>query len=169
VTSSRFSWLRDIRGPKRLRPPGAIDEARFNALCTRCDRCIEVCPYKSIKPAGLGSVAGAGTPVIIAREIPCYLCMKCPPACPTGALEPITDKRRVRMGVAVVNEQTCYAFRRILCRTCVDECPLQDEAIVQDALLRPRVTDKCVGCGICERVCPTTKPAITIRPHQEVV
>lgn len=152
-----------------LRPPGAISEARFKALCTRCNRCIEICPYKSIKPAGVSSLAGAGTPVIIAREIPCYLCMKCPPVCPTAALEPIREKRKVRMGIAVVDEQTCYAFRGILCRTCVDACPLKEDAIVQDAMLQPRVTQQCVGCGICERVCPSSSAAITIRPHEEVV
>jgi len=163
LKSSRFSWFRNRTGGRRLRPPGAIDEARFTALCTRCNRCIEVCPYKSIEPAGI-----TGTPAIVARQIPCYLCMKCPPACPTGALGAITDKRRVKMGVAVVNEQTCYAFQGILCRTCVDECPLTDEAIRQDGMLLPRVTEKCVGCGICERVCPTTRPAIVVRPREEL-
>lgn len=166
MKSSRFAWLRSITGGMRLRPPGAVDERRFAALCTRCNRCIEVCPYKSIKPAGITSVAGAGSPVILAREVPCYLCMKCPPVCPTGALEPITEKRQVRMGIAVVNERTCYAFQGILCRTCVDECPLPDEAIFQDSMLLPRVTDKCVGCGICERVCPAHEAAIVIRPRE---
>jgi Pyruvate/2-oxoacid:ferredoxin oxidoreductase delta subunit len=55
----------------------------------------------------------------------------------------------------------CYAHQGILCRTCVDECPLEGEAIRQDADLRPIVTDRCVGCGVCEHVCPA--PAVAIR------
>ncbi|MBT4501281.1 MAG: 4Fe-4S binding protein, partial [Gemmatimonadetes bacterium] len=39
------------------------------------------------------------------------------------------------------------------------------DAIYQDSQLRPVVTDACVGCGICERVCPAESAAIHIRPH----
>ncbi|MHB0968343.1 MAG: 4Fe-4S dicluster domain-containing protein [Thermoanaerobaculia bacterium] len=161
--SSLRGWLDSLRGPEALRPPGARPEPEFGALCIRCNRCIAVCPYKSLKPAGWNHRADSGTPVLVAREIPCYLCMICPPACPTGALDPITDKRAVRMGTAVVNEQTCYAFLSILCRSCVDECPLGEAAITQTSDLTPIVKDACVGCGICEKVCPMSEPAIVIR------
>lgn len=146
-----------------LRPPGARPEAEFAALCIRCGRCVEVCPYRSLVPAGWRHGPDAGTPIVVAKDVPCYLCMKCPPVCPTGALDPITDKRAVRMGVAVVNEESCWAFQGILCRTCVDECPLAEEAIVQDGELRPVVKQGCVGCGICEAVCPAHEPAIVVR------
>jgi NAD-dependent dihydropyrimidine dehydrogenase PreA subunit len=94
--------------------------------------------------------------------------MLCPSACPTGALDRITDKREVRMGIARVNTDTCYAFNYILCRTCVDECPLGRAALDQDAQLRPVVRNACVGCGICEKVCPAPEPAIVVRPEAEV-
>lgn len=158
-----MTWLEKLCDPQSLRPPGARPEPAFSALCIRCNRCIAVCPYKALKPAGWNHGTTAGAPVLVARDIPCYLCMICPPACPTGALDPITDKRAVRMGIAVVNEDTCYAFLGILCRACVDECPLGEEAIKQDSDLTPRVTDKCVGCGICEKVCPPMEPAIVVR------
>jgi ferredoxin-type protein NapG len=168
MTRSRFGWLRDFLGPAPLRPPGAKPEHQFTALCIRCNRCIEVCPYGTLKPAGPDK-KDMGTPYAIAREIPCYLCMQCPPVCPSGALDPtVTDKRAVRMGIAVIDESTCYAFQGILCRTCVDECPLQGEAIYQNSELKPHVTDKCVGCGICERVCPASRPAIVIRPAGKI-
>ena len=70
------------------------------------------------------------------------------------------------MGRAVVDESTCYAFQGILCRTCIDECPLDDRAIVQNGLLEPVVEDGCVGCGVCERFCPAESPAITVRPEE---
>ncbi len=148
-----------------LRPPGALDEASFDALCIRCGRCVEVCPYHALRPAGPGAGAGMGTPAIVPRREPCWLCMRCPPVCPTGALRPIHDPRRVDMGRARVLTDRCYAFQGVLCRTCLDACPLQGEAIGQDALLRPAVTDRCVGCGLCERRCPAEESAIRVVPR----
>jgi NAD-dependent dihydropyrimidine dehydrogenase PreA subunit len=90
--------------------------------------------------------------------------MRCPPACPTGALDPgLTDPRAVRMGRARVLADRCFAHLGVLCRTCVDECPLEG-AIAQDAELRPVVTDRCAGCGICEARCPAQDAAIVIVP-----
>ncbi len=163
--ADRWQWLRDLLAPAPLRPPGAVNEAKFSALCIRCGRCIAVCPYKSLVPGGWWRPAAAGTPVCIPQRQPCYLCMLCPPVCPTGALAPIADKHQVRMGQAHVSELKCYAFQGVLCRTCVDECPLPYEAIIQDAQLRPQVTDKCVGCGICEKVCPAPEVAIRVIPR----
>jgi len=151
-------------GAAPLRPPGARPEPEFAGLCIRCGRCAEVCPYRAVRPAGLASGLEAGTPVVVAREAPCWLCMRCPPACPSGALEPLTDPKRVRMGFAVVDRERCYAFQGIVCRTCLDACPLQGEAIRQDDELRPVVTDRCVGCGLCEWRCPAAGSAIVVRP-----
>jgi ferredoxin-type protein NapG len=148
-----------------LRPPGAGPEKRFAALCTRCGRCVAACPYRALRPAGWWYGLDAGTPLVVAREAPCTLCMLCPPVCSTGALDrTLTDLRKVRMGKAVVHDRTCYAHQGILCRTCVDECPLQGEAILQDADLKPVVTDRCTGCGLCEKACPAEGSAIRVVP-----
>ena len=32
----------------RLRPPGAVAEKDFLALCIKCGQCLQVCPYHSI-------------------------------------------------------------------------------------------------------------------------
>lgn len=45
--AARFkTWL---RAP--LRPPGALTEDKFIHTCIKCRKCMEVCPYKSIRMA----------------------------------------------------------------------------------------------------------------------
>jgi len=152
---------------KFLRPPGAPAEIDFSAKCIRCGKCMQACPYKSIKTATLlDGLTALGTPFIKAREIPCYLCMKCPPVCPTGALDrSLKDKKDVRMGAAVINKKECLAWNETLCRSCYQSCPIFDEAIKMDEKLRPVVNEKkCVGCGICENVCPVDPAAIAVKP-----
>jgi ferredoxin-type protein NapG len=164
LTRPFAAWLRRAVAPPPLRPPGARPEPAFAALCIRCDRCVEVCPHLALRPAGWAHGPDAGTPLVVAREAACRLCMRCPPICPTGALAPVSEPRAVRMGRARVLPHRCYAFQGILCRTCADECPFEGEAIGMDAELRPRVTEKCVGCGICEQACPADGSAIHVVP-----
>lgn len=162
----------------RLRPPGAVNEQMFMELCIRCARCIEVCPYDSIHRADLYEKLQIGTPYIYADQRACYLCMKCPPVCPTGALNPeLTNDRDVRMGVAVINQDTCLNYLYFkeeitgvsegyaqLCNTCNNVCPFTDEAIYMENQILPVITDKCTGCGICLEKCPTEPKSITIYP-----
>lgn|SRR5574341_388634 len=162
---SRGSWLRRLFAPPPLRPPGARPEEEFAALCIRCGRCTAACPHRAIRPAGAGHGVLAGTPMIVSGEAPCFLCMACPPVCPTGALDrSLREPRAVRMGRARVVERHCFAHQGILCRTCVDECPFEGEAIFLDDDMHPVVTDKCVGCGPCEARCPAPDVAIRVIP-----
>jgi MauM/NapG family ferredoxin protein len=156
---------------KPLRPPGALPEGEFLATCIRCGKCAQACPYGAVRIAGLlDGPAMMGTPVIRARKTPCYLCMKCPPVCPSGALKrTLTKKEEVRMGTAVINKDSCLAWQGTLCRSCFDDCPIYDEAIRMDEKLQPVVDkNKCVGCGVCENVCPVEQTAIMIRPGGKI-
>jgi MauM/NapG family ferredoxin protein len=149
-----------------LRPPGALPEQEFLATCIRCGKCAQICPYGSIRMAGLqDGFLLMGTPVIRARQRPCYLCMKCPAVCPSGALKRSTrDRESVRMGTAAVDRKECLAWQGTLCRSCYDDCPIYNEALAMDNELRPVVNEKkCVGCGICENVCPLEDPAIVVK------
>ncbi len=153
---------------KPLRPPGAQDELHFVASCIRCGKCGQACPYRSIKIASiLDGFSMMGTPYIKPRDVPCYACMKCPPVCPSGALNrDLRQKQDIRMGTAFINKRTCLPWQGTLCRSCYENCPIFDEAIVMDEELRPVVDEKkCIGCGICENVCPVDQAAIIVRPR----
>ncbi|KAA0257813.1 4Fe-4S dicluster domain-containing protein [Deferribacter autotrophicus] len=161
----------------RMRPPGAQEESKFMELCIRCARCIEVCPYDSIKRADVFERLQIGTPYIFAEEKGCYLCMKCPTVCPTGALDNnITKPEQVEIGIAIINQETCLNFKyfideekgvsedALLCSICYDVCPLRDTAIVMEHFILPVITDSCTGCGVCTEKCPTTPKSVNIIP-----
>jgi Fe-S-cluster-containing hydrogenase component 2 len=117
-----------------------------------------------------GSKAGfaLGTPYLDAERIPCYLCegrenLECIAACPTRALQPVAGIQEIRMGTAVIQKDLCLAYNRVVCRSCWHACPLANEAIGFDAMLRPVVNDEaCIGCGLCTYACPTEPTSIPI-------
>jgi len=145
-----------------LRPPGAVEENKFEQICIRCRKCQLVCPYKTIRTAHAEWGVKMGTPFIYPREIPCYLCMKCPEVCPSSALHKV-EKEEVNMGKAVIDTSLCLPYNGIICLACFERCPMYREAITLKNEIYPEVhKDKCVGCGICEHVCLTESPAIIV-------
>lgn len=174
-------------GPSLLRPPGALDEFDFLLACTRCDKCIKACPQDSILPAGPGSALASGTPHILPRNMPCFLCtsLPCIPACPEGALvwpkrkvgeEELEGPPAVRMGLARVKPRLCLTWEHEdepaqPCTTCVDRCPYPGKAIrmgepAEGQLPHPEViADFCTGCGLCTFGCPSPNPAIVVDPR----
>lgn len=94
-----------LQAEMRLRPPGAVSEEEFLALCIKCGQCLQVCPYHSIKLADMAKGHGVGTPYIDARERGCYACsaVPCVLACPSGALDHSCEKPEdIKMGIAVL-------------------------------------------------------------------
>jgi NAD-dependent dihydropyrimidine dehydrogenase PreA subunit len=90
--------------------------------------------------------------------------MKCSDICPTGALRPVPAEK-AGMGMAYLDIKRCVDYQEenhIMCWTCYERCPLRGTAIVLQNGYRPAVTDKCVGCGVCEYVCPVK--AVTVLP-----
>lgn len=168
------NFLRDLLGASSLRtalrPPGAIEESDFVDRCIKCGQCAQVCPYDSIVMTHIPWGGKAGTPVIYAREVPCYVCMECPPVCPTGALDPgVRKKEQIEMGVAVIDESICLPFMGVICKACFEACPIYREAITLPDEIHPKVHEEhCIGCGICEHVCVAEVSAITVRPREYV-
>lgn len=134
-----------------LRPPGAI--ADFLARCIRCGKCMEVCPYDSIRFLGITAGALAHTPYIDPLKTPCYLCLqrgddgrdrplgkylRCGEVCPTGALVKIVNDKQVlafvpkelKMGVATLDRRICLAWQYESCGECYHNCPLKDQALL---------------------------------------
>jgi ferredoxin-type protein NapG/ferredoxin-type protein NapH len=141
--------------PPVLRPPGAPDEDSFLASCIRCQRCQDACPKAAIRLAGPDDPYPLGTPFISASDSACNLCLACTQTCPTEALQPITKKKEVRMGLAVVDERTCVSANGTgICGACHTACPFRNLAITQGLHNTPTVhADHCVGCGLCEEAC----------------
>ena len=170
-----------------LRPPGARHD--FLARCIRCGKCMEACPFDSIRFLGITAGALAHTPYIDQLKTPCYLCQKrgkdgkdrplgkflrCGEACPTGAIRKIVNDKDVmvavpeelKMGTSVLDKDICLAWQYDSCGECYYNCPLKDKAIldrppgesVKGTGIRPYVDPKhCIGCGMCNFVCPVRK------------
>ncbi len=155
--------------PTLLRPPGAIFEDLFVDRCTHCGKCVEVCPRQAIAllPDEFGRAAG--TPAIVARAAPCVVCegLQCTKACPSGALLRVATFD-VQMGTAVVDATRCTTFHGQACAACVTACPVPG-ALAQDGAGHPAVdASRCIGCGVCENVCPTPMASITVEPAREI-
>ncbi len=180
-------WMRTDTGHalpvQGLRPPGALPEKDFLGTCIRCGLCVRACPFDTLRLVASGEEGAVGTPYFKAREVPCEMCddIPCVPACPTGALEPgLKNIDDARMGLAVLSDQeTCLNFLGLRCDVCYRVCPLMDEAITLERGLNERTgrhamffpvvhSDKCTGCGKCERVCVLEESAIRVFPWEMV-
>ncbi len=176
--------------PLVLRPPAALPEDDFLRTCIKCGQCAEACPYDTLIMAKPGDRVPMGTPFFIPRDIPCYMCedIPCVPVCPTGALDeasvttvkdgkPELDINKARMGLAVVDHESCIAYWGIQCDACYRACPILGQAITIEFLRNERTgkhaklvpivhADHCTGCGLCEHACVTEKAAIFVLPRE---
>jgi ferredoxin-type protein NapF len=169
----RVGAARYQRSDTLLRPPGAVPEDRFGGLCIRCNNCVHACPTKIIHPdtGHEGGLAGFGAPVVrFDRDYKYCLetCNACTQVCPTGALTalPLEQKNKYIIGEVLVDNNVCLtALGEKECDACQQACPYDAVKITWDEEqynAYPVVNDKCIGCGACEVVCPTT-PVRAIR------
>ncbi|WP_431222954.1 ferredoxin-type protein NapF [Serratia sp. L9] len=127
------------------RPPQALPEALFSALCDGCGNCVGSCPY------GLLSLE-QGKAALSIDFTECDSCLKCTAACQTGALRdrmPCDTLLRPQISPSCLGRQNS-------CRMCTINCPQQALAFhLTDSGVRQLHCDDelCNGCGLCKLSC----------------
>jgi MauM/NapG family ferredoxin protein len=169
-----------------LRPPGAVRERDFLVSCLRCGECVQACPTNVLQPALLeAGLEGMWTPLLVPANGYCeYECRRCTQVCPTRALRRLSldEKKAFKIGTAVIDRSRCYTYADgYNCAVCEEHCPVPEKAIklrsVEVQNFRGRLKKVrqvyvdpglCIGCGICENVCPRTdQPAIRVGAEEE--
>ena len=157
-------------------PPGAKSIRNFTQHCTACQLCVSVCPNQVLRPSGqLSSLMQPEMSYELGYCRP--ECTKCSEVCPAGAIHTITtaDKSATQIGHAVWIQKNCIVLTDdVNCGNCARHCPTQAIQMIPlnaedpNSLLIPAVnTERCIGCGACENLCPARPfSAIYVEGHE---
>ena len=163
-----------VRGT-RLVPPGALSINNFEKHCTACQLCVSVCPNDVLRPStGLLTLM---QPEMSYENGYCRPeCTKCSDVCPAGAIKPITreEKSSTQIGHAVWIKKNCLMHEeKVDCGKCMDACPTGAIQIVVNETCPNKCknvvvnTERCIGCGACEHLCPVRPlSAIYVEGHE---
>jgi polyferredoxin len=173
---------RDIVHTDLIRPPGVTavsNETDFVQRCLRCLQCVRSCPNQIIKATGPGKgFDSLLTPHIQFEQYGCdYYCQMCQLVCPNYAipLQTLQEKQTTKMGLAHIHRRLCVVYANDTnCLVCEEVCPVPEKAIKiregtkivngEEITLRyPYMDlDLCIGCGICQVLCPASPKAIVV-------
>ena len=157
-------------------PPGALSAKNFAQHCTACQLCVQVCPNQVLRPS-TGLMNMMQPEVSYERGYCRPECTKCSEVCPAGAIRPIdrAEKSSIQVGHAVWVEKNCIVNTdNISCGNCARHCPtgaiqmVPKDANDPKSLKIPVVnTERCIGCGACENLCPSRPfSAIYVEGHE---
>jgi ferredoxin len=165
--------------PVNITPPGSLSARNMARHCTGCQLCVTVCPNHVLRPSG--GLFTLMQPVMSYENGYCRPeCVKCSEVCPTKAICPLTvaDKSAVKIGTAQWVKERCVVIAdRQPCDNCARHCPVQAITMIDNPdepqteqqngggfrwgpppkkRLIPMIdTEKCIGCGACENLCPS--------------
>ena len=160
----------------RLTPPGSLGIRHFSQHCTACQLCVSVCPNHVLRPSG-GLLTLMQPEMSYERGYCRPECVKCSEVCPAGAIRPITkeEKTAIQIGHAVWVKANCIVETDgVECGNCARHCPSGAIQMVPrdvdnpESLKIPVVnTERCIGCGACENLCPARPfSAIYVEGHE---
>jgi len=158
--------IKDKKSPRRttpIVPPGAASLRNFADRCTACQLCVSACPSHVLHPST--EVAKFMQPEMSFERGYCRPeCVKCSEVCPAKAIIPITlaAKSATQIGHAVWIKANCLVLRDdITCTSCERHCPTGAIRLVPQPNAKPKSpkipvvdTERCIGCGACESLCP---------------
>lgn len=145
-------------------PPGSFSARHLAQHCTACQLCISSCPNQVLRPSQ--RLDTFMQPESSFERGYCRPeCTRCSEVCPTGAISLVTpaDKTAIRVGHAVWLKDNCVVLTDgVNCGNCARHCPAGAITMVPadpDRMDSPKIpvvnTERCIGCGACENLCPT--------------
>ncbi|MBT3379812.1 MAG: 4Fe-4S dicluster domain-containing protein [Lentisphaerae bacterium] len=150
-------------------PPGSLSTDNFASHCTGCHLCVAACPTGVIRPDIFKyGFRGLLQPTLSFDHGYCdYDCNVCTQVCPSGAIRPLAmeAKQRTQIGIAELHKSRCVVYLQDEeCGACAEVCPTHAVYTVErDRILYPETNGGlCVGCGMCEHVCPQRPRAIIV-------